>query len=99
MLDLEFEITARIWIYDGPNPWYFITIPKKEASYIRSEFRDIHGGWGSLPVEVTIDSTSWKTSIFWEKKGTYLLPVKKEVRKAENLTNGTKVKLNLKLLI
>jgi hypothetical protein len=99
VLDLEFKITAKLWIYDGPSPWYFITIPKKEASYIRKEFRDIHGGWGSLPVEVKIGKTSWKTSIFWEKKGTYLLPIKKEVRKIENLTNGSTVKLILKLLI
>ncbi len=91
----ERKITAKLWIYEGPSPWYFVTIPRKEASLIRREFRHVHRGWGSIPVRITLGSTSWKTSIFWEKKGTYLLPIKKEVRRNEKITSGDSVTLIL----
>lgn len=79
---------AKVWIYEGPSPWYFITVPKKESAELKKMFGPFHRGWGSIPVLVTIGASSWKTSIFWEKKGTYLLPIKKEIRNAENIGNG-----------
>ena len=91
----ERKIKARVWIYEGPSPWYFVTIPRKEASLIRREFRHVHRGWGSIPVQIKLGSTTWKTSIFWEKKGTYLLPVKKEIRSAEKISRGDNVTFNL----
>jgi hypothetical protein len=47
-------------------------------------------GFGSLRVEVAIGSTTWRTSVFPDtKRGTYLLPVKKQVRAAEGLVEGS----------
>ncbi|MBI2621049.1 MAG: DUF1905 domain-containing protein [Candidatus Levybacteria bacterium] len=95
MEDFELEIKARVWIWEGTSPWYFVTIPKKESSLIRREFRHVHRGWGSIPVFVRIGKSNCKTSIFWEKKGTYILPIKKEIRHAEKITNGDVIKLSL----
>ena len=102
MASYEFKLRSRIWIWDGPSPWYFITIPPREASYIHEEFLDQHRGWSSLPVEVTIGKSIWRTSIFWEKRntqGTYLLPVKKKIRTLENLQNGTITDVKISLML
>ena len=46
----------------------------------------IKRGWGSVRVKVTLGKTKWDTSIFPDKKsGTYLLPIKAEVRIKEHV--------------
>ena len=95
MDQLELKINTKLWIWDGPSPWYFITIPVKESGKIKKICGAYHRGFGSIPVNVQIGESKWKTSIFWEKKGTYILPVKKEIRKNEDITNGSKVTSHL----
>lgn len=91
----EFSFSERLSIFESTNPWYFFEIPKKESSIVRNKYRNVHRGWGSIPVTAQIGETSWKTSIFWEKKGNYLLFVKKEIRSKEKLINGSKVDVTL----
>ncbi len=94
---MNINIKTKVWIWDGPNPWYFVRIPEAESKVIRKEFRAVHRGWGSIPVNVKIGESKWKTSIFWEKKGTYLLPIKKSIRIKENISNTSEVDLNIKI--
>ncbi len=94
---MEINFKSNLWIWDGPSPWYFVTVPKDLSEKIRSRFRHVHRGWGSIPVEVNIGGSIWRTSIFWEKKGTYLLPIKKEVRIKENLVANKKIEIGLKI--
>jgi len=55
--------------------------------------------FGSVRVAVTIGTTSWRTSIFPDSKtGTYLLPVKKEVRDAEKLQTGDDVRARVQIV-
>lgn len=76
--------------------WRFITVPKKESEVIRKKYGARARGWGSLPVSVTIGETSWNTSIFPDKKsGTYLLPLKAAVRKAEGIFDDDTVAFSL----
>lgn len=84
----EVKIKAKIWVFEGPTAWYMMTIPEKESREINKIYGDFHRGWGSIPVKVTLGNSIWKTSIFWEKKGTYILALKKQIRKAEKVTNG-----------
>lgn len=80
---------AKIWLYPGYAAWHFVTLPKKQSEFIKKRFADVHRGWGSLPVFVAIGKTSWKTSIFYDKKASgYLLPIKADVRKKEQVANG-----------
>jgi hypothetical protein len=59
---------------------------------IKESFGATSRGWGSLPVTVTIGTTTWDTSVFPDRKsGTYLLPVKAAVRKAEGMFEGDAV--------
>jgi hypothetical protein len=92
-----FKIKEKIWVYDGPSAWYFITINKKVSNKIK-QIPILKRGWGSVPVNVTIGETSWKTSIFPDKEGVYLLPVKKEIRKKENLSDSSLVKLEIDII-
>jgi hypothetical protein len=53
-------------------------------------------GWGSVRVTAKIGSTKWTTSIFPDKAlGTFLLPLKAQVRKAEDLFDGSEVNVEL----
>lgn len=82
-----FTLKTKLWLYPGESAsWHFLTLPKKESAFIKDAFGANSRGWGSLPVTVTIGKTTWETSIFPDRKsGTYLLPVKASVRKAEGL--------------
>ena len=67
---------SQVFLYPGMGGWHFIGLPKKESQEIKEAFAAKTRGWGSLPVEVTLGKTHWKTSIFPDKKsGTYLLPL------------------------
>lgn len=77
---------ATVWLYPGMAGWHFVTLPEKQSLQIKSCFGFLKRGWGSLPILVTIGKTSWKTSIFPDKKaGAYLLPLKAEARKKEKI--------------
>jgi len=94
-----YELSAPLWLYDGPAAWHFLSVPAETSSEIRAEFRGMSGGFGYLRVEMTIVATVWRTSIFWDgKSATYVLPVKAQVRKAESLRAGDEVRILLRLL-
>ncbi len=94
----KFHIKTTVWLYPGMVGWHFVTVPKETTEEIDNYFSLIKGGWGSIPVMVTIGKTNWKTSIFPDKKsGSYLLPLKKEVRLKEKISEGDEVKVELEI--
>lgn len=92
-----FKLKEKIWIYDGPSAWYFITINKAVSKKIKG-IPILKRGWGSIPVNVTAGKTLWKTSIFPDKDEVFLLPIKKEVRRKENLKEGSYVNLEIEII-
>ncbi len=90
-----------MWLYPGETGnWHFISLPKKAAAEIKKSFGGLSRGWGSLRIEAIIGKTSWKTSVFPNKKrGTYVLPIKADVRKKEDINAGDKVKVKLTILV
>ena len=100
MLKNHFRMKAKVWQYPGMAGWHFLSLPKKQSKEIKSIFEGMSRGWGSLPVNITIGKSKWKTSIFPDKKsGTYLLPLKSEIRKKENITEGKTVSFSLEIRI
>jgi Domain of unknown function (DUF1905) len=96
----QFEITAKVWLYHQMDGWHFVTIPKDVTKEIDAGFADRKRGWGSLPVIAYIGATSWRTSIFSVKKeGTYILPLKAQVRKKENITAGDTLKILIEIAV
>ncbi|HEX9503967.1 MAG TPA: DUF1905 domain-containing protein [Patescibacteria group bacterium] len=95
-----YKVKAKVWLYTGMVGWQFITVPKKESKSIKQTYGDMKKGWGSLPVSVTVGKTMWKTSIFPDTKiGAYLLPLKAEVRKKENIKVGDVISINLEIRV
>ncbi|XKT74208.1 MAG: DUF1905 domain-containing protein [Patescibacteria group bacterium UBA2163] len=97
----KYHVTAQVWIYPGKQAqWYFITIPKKESSEIKKSYGHVARGWRSLPVCVTIGQTEWRTSVFPDShSGSYLLPLKAAVRRAEAIESGDSVRCSLSILL
>jgi hypothetical protein len=83
----DYKMRARVWLYSGPAAWHFVTLPKKQSNEIRALFGKSQHAFGSLPVLATVGETSWKTSIWLDKKsGAYLLPLKADVRRKERIS-------------
>jgi hypothetical protein len=49
-------------------------------------------------VEVTVGGCTWQTSVFPSKEGNFVLPVKKAVRRAEDLLPGDPMTVGLRVL-
>ena len=85
-----YTVRAKVWLYRGGGAWHFLTLSRKHAAAIRALFAGGARPFGSLPVAVTIGATEWRTSLFPDRKaGSYLLPIKASVRKAEQIEDGT----------
>lgn len=98
MLASMYKLKSNVIVYPGMGGWRFLVIPKKVGKEIKEKFAKRAVGWGSLRVSVKIGKTEWKTSIFPDKKaGTYLLPLKKEIRKVERIIDGDTVNYVIKL--
>jgi len=91
------RIKAPVWVHDGFAPWHFATISKPDAEHLKEQYVFERRGFGSIPVIVTVGKTTWKTSIFPTKDGSYVLPLKKEVRIKEGITAGDTLSLVLKV--
>jgi hypothetical protein len=91
-----YRFVGVLWEWDGPAAWYFVSLPEDVADEIDERFGHLEAGFGSLRVEVTVGSTTWRTSVFPDtKRATYLLPVKKQVRTAEDLHAGSTCEVEL----
>lgn len=84
---MKYELTERVFIWPGEMAsWYFVPITKKIGASIKQAVGMNTRGFGSIPVVATIKTTTWQTSIFPDKSsGSYLLPLKAKVRKAERV--------------
>ncbi len=78
--------------------WRFVNVDKKLSADLKEKYAKKTRGFGSLRVTATIGKTSWKTSIFPDKQsGTYLLPLKAAVRRAEGIDDDDTVAFTLKM--
>lgn len=55
-------------------------------------------GFGSVKVEAEIGGSRWSTSVFPQKGGSWFLPVKKAICRAEDLAAGDAAEVRLRLL-
>lgn len=92
MLTLQF--TGRIWYWRGPAPWYFVSVPDQHSAAIRALASVLTYGWGVIPVTARIGNTEWTTSLF-PRDELYAVPIRADVRKAERLDQGDRVRVKL----
>jgi hypothetical protein len=55
-------------------------------------------GFGSVKVQALIGDSRWTTSVFPQKGGTWFLPVRKAICRAEDLEPGDRLDIHLDLL-
>lgn len=92
---MKYEFVAELWEYHGQGSWHFVTLPKDISEEIKVTTERV-AGFGSVRVLVCMGKSEWKTSIFPDSKsGCYVLPLKKDVRKAENLVAGAQVSVTI----
>ncbi len=96
-------VRGIVWLWQGSNgapakgSWFFLTIDGETAAAIRAHAVNA-AAWGSVYVERTIGTTTWRTSLFPSKAaGGWLLPIKAAVRKAERIGEGSEVESLLTL--
>ncbi len=95
---MEYHFEGLCWLYKDSGSWYFVSVEKNMAKEIRRYYQKKEEGWGRLKVTAQIGTTCWRTSIWFDTKhDTYLLPIKAEVRKKENIVNNTILKITILL--
>ena len=92
-----FRFDAEIWCYSAAKAsWYFLTVPEDISHHIRF-MAGSSKGFGSVRVAATIGGSRWATSLFPDKKsGCFFLPVKAAIRRAEGVTTGDRVAVELR---
>lgn len=99
---MRYTFEAELWIYPSLTSnaaWHFISVPDIFYDEIKLSNYLYKRGFGSIKVLATINNTSWQTSIFPDNKTQcYLLPVKKSIRVANNLSDGDRVNITLEFV-
>jgi len=97
---MTYEFDAELWLWSArADSWTFVSLPTDIADEVLERGEPVARGFGSLRVEVAVGGTRWRTSIFPSSSGgTYVLPVKKAVRNAEELAVGDTVHVRLTLV-
>lgn len=100
---MQLAFSAPLWLWQSQGTheksgsWHFITVPADQAGLVRMAVPK-RAGFGSVRVKARIGDTAWTTSIFPDSKtGTFLLPVKADVRKREGLIVGTSADVTLSI--
>src|SRR4051812_48761864 len=88
---------AELWSSETVAAWVFATL----SAALGEDLRLLSGppvGFGSVRVEVSVGSSTWRTSVFPDKSRGYVLPVKSAVRRSESLEVGDRTELRLRLV-
>ena len=112
---MKYKIKAKCWLWvsasgSAKGAWHFVTIPPEVSEKIEKKYKNVHGGWGSLPVKVKFGKILLETSIFKNKRDkgtlmpqaknylTYILPLKKTIRQEVGIQDGDVVDFTLEII-
>jgi hypothetical protein len=92
-------VAGPLWLWSGgQGSWHFFSIPEEQAVEIRvHSLGSGRRGFGSVRVAATIDDVTWRTSVFPQKSGGYILPVKADVRRRAGIAAGDEIVVTLEL--
>jgi hypothetical protein len=99
--NVTYEFDAELWLWnpDEGGTWTFLSLPPEIADEVLEVARPVARGFGSVRVEVKIGESTWQTSLFpSNSRKTYVLPVKKSVRRDERVDAGDVVRVRVKVL-
>ncbi len=81
---MELVFSGEVWFWRGPAPFHFVTVPLEYSADIRAIAGAVTYGWGMIPCEVTVGTTTFETAL-WPKNETYIVGLKKAVRDRERI--------------
>ena len=98
-----FTFTVPLWRWSArqetadPSAWCFVTLPPEISDEVRVRAGEPRG-FGSVPVRVQVAATRWDTSVFPDgESGCFVLPVKKAVRRAQEVEEGDDLTVTLEV--
>lgn len=94
------EFDAALWQWEArrSDAWTFVSLPTDVADDILDAV-SVQRGFGSVRVEASVGSTTWRTSVFPSaEQRTFVLPVKRAVRRAEGVDVGDTLEVRLRVL-
>jgi Domain of unknown function (DUF1905) len=92
---------AELWLWEArrADSWTFVSLPVGVGEEIRELTAGPRRGFGSVRVRVVVGASAWTTSIFPDSaSGSYVLPIKRAVRKAESLDAGDIATVSVELV-
>lgn len=90
----KYIVHAKVWKWEGDMAWYFINLDTALSGKIR-ESREK----GMIKIQAQIGKSSWNTSLLYHAEArTYLIAIKKLIRRKEQLIEGSEVKVNFTLI-
>ena len=93
---MEFSFSGEVFEWRGPAPFHFVAVPPREAAEIEDLAAEVTYGWGMIPVDGRVGATGFTTSL-WPKEGTYYVPLKDAVRRAEHIELGDTITVSLSI--
>jgi len=94
---MKYKFSAKAYQYSSSvemSGWTFVSLPKELSIEIRDNFKWLEEGWGRMKVIAKIGNSEWQTAIWFDtKQDTYLLPLKAEIRKKENIVLDKEVEI------
>ncbi|MBP2457132.1 DUF1905 domain-containing protein [Clavibacter michiganensis] len=97
--DLPLDFTAPLWVWEARREFMtLVTVPVELGGMLRELGEAGRRGFGSVPVRVRVGTTTWRTSVFPQGDGTWVLPIKRAVRDAQGLEVGEPVHVDLEPL-
>ena len=95
---MEVSFDAPLWRWKGEAAWHLVSLPEDVADEVEDSPVE-RRGFGWVRGLVRVGSSRLSTSLFPDKsRGTFLLPVKKQVREREGLEDGNVVRVTLTTL-
>jgi len=86
---MRFEVSGPVRLWNDDDAWHFFLLPADVSAEIYEVSNQLRRGFNSVRVDAQIGETAWRTSVFWSaKEQCFMLPLKKAVRKAQNIALG-----------
>jgi hypothetical protein len=94
--ETEYSFKAKPFHHSPTGGWVFVALPVKVSAQIRQKHKWDEEGWGRLKARACINNTEWNSAIWFDtKQNTYLLPLKAEIRKKENIEAGKTLRVSV----
>ncbi len=100
-MQVTFDAELYPWVPKSgadKSSWVFVSLPQDVSDAV-DDATSLTGGFGSVKVNVQLGASKWSTSLFPSKElATYVLPVKKAIRKAESVDAGDTASFTIELV-